>query len=491
MNNFAVQRPISLDIQILQQLFRKWSGKKPESIVSIYGSGSSRHYFRLQSGNLSAIGVFNPVEEENNAFVSFTRHFQSHHLPVPEIYAEDLRQNVYLVSDLGDSSLFSLVEKNRGNEWFSSMEIEGIYKHVLDCLIRFQVIAGRDFDYTFCYPREVFDIQSMMWDLDYFRYYFLRPARIPYDEGKLEEDFTTLAQFLAQADAAYFMYRDFQSRNILLVKNNPYFIDYQGGRKGPLQYDLASLLFQAKAGLPEDFRDRMLEYYLDRISSHMKVEREEFIRYFNGFVLLRMIQVLGAYGFRGLFEGKSHFIVSIPHAIANLRWFLDNVTLSVRLPELNRVLHNITISRAFVAPAAQQDTLTVTIQSFAYRNSIPRDLTGNGGGFVFDCRALPNPGREEKYRYFSGRDIAVREFMEEQAETEKFLEPVFQLVDHQIIAYLERKFTHLMVSFGCTGGQHRSVYCAEKLAGHVKGKFGIPVELIHTEQANWISELFY
>ncbi|MBP6978903.1 MAG: phosphotransferase, partial [Lentimicrobiaceae bacterium] len=235
---------------MLQQLFRKWSGRKPESIVSIYGSGSSRRYFRLQSGELSAIGVYNPVKEENRAFLDFTRHFQSHGLPVPEIYAEDIKQNAYLLSDLGDISLFSLVEKNRGNELFSSSKIEGIYKHVLDYLMRFQIIAGRDMDYAVCYPKDTFDVQSMMWDLDYFKYYFLRQSLIPFDEQKLEEDFETLTGFLARADAHYFMYRDFQSRNIFLVKNNPYFIDYQGGRKGPLQYDLASLLFQAKAGLP-------------------------------------------------------------------------------------------------------------------------------------------------------------------------------------------------------------------------------------------------
>ncbi len=488
MNTFAVITSIPLDIQILQQLFRKWSGRKPESTVSIYGSGSSRRYFRLQGGDLSAIGVYNPVPEENRAFIEFTRHFQSHRLPVPEIYAEDLRQNAYLVTDLGDISLFSLVEKNRGHELLPSSKIEGIYKHVLDYLIRFQVVAGRDFDYTCCYPKDSFDIQSMLWDLDYFRYYFLKPSRIPYDDQKLEDDFRALAGFLSQADAHYFMYRDFQSRNILLINDNPYFIDYQGGRRGHLQYDLASVLFQAKAGLPEDFRDKMLDHYLDRLSAHVKFNREEFIRYFYGFVLIRMVQVLGAYGFRGLFEGKSHFIVSIPHAIANLRWYLDNVTMNIRLPELNRVLQCITTDRSFTAPALSQDALTVTIRSFSYRNSYPRDLTGNGGGFVFDCRALPNPGKEEHFRYLNGRDLAVRIFMEEREETGKFLESVFQLIDNQIINYLDKKFTHLSVSFGCTGGQHRSVYCAEKLAGHVKGKFSIPVELIHTEQANWISE---
>ncbi|MBP6979285.1 MAG: phosphotransferase, partial [Lentimicrobiaceae bacterium] len=299
--------------------------------------------------------------------------------------------------------------------------------------------------------------------------------------------FDTLTGFLASADAHYFMYRAFQSRNIFLVKNNPYFIDYQGGRKGPLQYDLASLLFQAKAGLPEDFRNRLLDYYLDRLSSHVRFDQQEFIRYFYGFVLIRMIQVLGAYGFRGLFEGKSHFIVSIPHAIANIRWFLDNVVLSVKLPELNRILQCITTSKVFMTPPSSQEMLRVTIHSFSYRNTYPRDLTGNGGGFIFDCRSLPNPGKEEQFRYLNGQDLAVRVFMDEREETAKFLESVFQLIDNHIINFIDRKFTHLMVSFGCTGGQHRSVYCAEKLAGHIRGKFNIPVELTHAEQANWLT----
>lgn len=477
-----------MDIQILQELFRKWSGRKPSAIESIHGSGSARRYFRLQNGDLSAIGVLHDVNDENKAFLAFTRHFRSHGLPVPEIYAEDLKHHAYLISDLGDTSLFSLVEKNRGNEIFSSVKIEGIYRHVLDCLIRFQVVAGRDLDYSFCYPGEVFDAQSMKWDLEYFKYYFLKPSGLSFNDQKLEEDFGTLTRYLAQAGPNYFMYRDFQSRNILMVKNNPYFIDYQGGRKGPLQYDLASLLFQAKAGLPEDFRDRLRDYYLDKLSTYLNFDRNEFIRFFYGFILLRMIQALGAYGYRGLFEGKAHFIQSIPHAMANMRWFLDNVTVPVKIPELEKSLRQIVTTRTYTSPATLQDQLTVAINSFSYKNSHPRDLSGNGGGYVFDCRSLPNPGREERYRYLSGKDLTVRVFMEEHEETEKFLEAVFQLIDNHIIQYSERKFTHLMVSFGCTGGQHRSVYCAEKLAGHIRGKFSIPVELIHTEQDNWISE---
>jgi len=480
-----------LDIHVLEQLFRKWSGRIPSAVEPIYGSGSARKYFRLQNGDLSAIGVCHDVDAENRAFLTFTRHFRSHGLPVPEIYGEDLKQHAYLISDLGDVSLFSLVEKNRGNEIFSSGKIEAIYRQVLDCLIRFQVVAGRDLDYSCCYPGEVFDAPSMKWDLEYFKFYFLKPSGLLYDEQKLEEDFDALTHYLAQAGSNYFMYRDFQSRNILMVKNNPYFIDYQGGRKGPLPYDLASLLFQAKAGLPEDFRDRLTDYYLDKLAAHVKIDRREFLRHFYGFVLLRTIQVLGAYGYRGLFEGKSHFIQSIPHALANMRWFLDNIAMPCKVPELEKSLRYIVSARMYSVPATLPGQLTLTICSFSYKNRYPMDLSGNGGGYVFDCRSLPNPGREERYRYLNGRDLDVRAFMEEHGETEKFLEIVFQLIDNHIIKYIDRKFSHLMVSFGCTGGQHRSVYYAEKLAAHVKGKFDVSVELIHTEQDHWISHSRY
>lgn len=481
--------PFLLDYAVLSQLFRKWSGKEPDSIHPIHGSGSSRQYYRLRNGEQSAIGVCNPLDQENRAFLYFTRHFLSHRLPVPEIYAENTEEHAYLLSDLGDRSLFSVVEEFRNGEGYNPGELETIYKQVLDELIRFQVVASRGLDYTYCYPKQVFDAQSMLWDLNYFKYYFLKPAGIPFDEQLLDEDFATFADFLTGADPGYFMYRDFQTRNIFLVDDKPYFIDYQGGRKGPLQYDLASLLFQAKAGLTADFRDKMLDHYLTRLDRFVQVDRSEFIRYYYGFVLLRLVQVLGAYGFRGLFEGKAHFLQSIPHAIANLRWFLDNVTLPASVPELQRSLHALAVSRTFNAPMPESETLTVTIYSFSYKNGIPRDMTGNGGGFVFDCRSLPNPGREEAYHYHTGKDHPVRLFMEEKEETGRFLGLVFQLVDQQISNYLARSFNHLMVCFGCTGGQHRSVYCAEKLADHLRGKEHVHVDVIHTQQSNWIADV--
>lgn len=474
---------------MLSQLFRKWSGKEPDSIHPILGSGSSRAYYRLKNGERSAIGVYNPLDEENRAFLYFTRHFLSHRLPVPEIYAENPEEHAYLLSDLGDRSLFSMVEESRTGEGYNSAELEAIYKRVLDELIRFQVVAGRDLDYSYCYPKQEFDGLSMRWDLSYFKYYFLKLSGVPFDEQRLDEDFTAFIDFLTGADPGYFMYRDFQTRNILLVDDKPYFIDYQGGRRGPLQYDLASLLFQARAGLTADFRDKMLDHYLTRLDRYVQVDRSEFIRYYYGFVLMRLLQVLGAYGFRGLFEGKAHFLQSTPHAIANLRWFLDNVTLPASIPELEKALHALAVSRVFNAPTPEPKTLTVTIYSFSYKNGIPRDMTGNGGGFVFDCRAIPNPGREETCRYYTGKDHPVRLFMEEREETGRFLGLAFQLVDQQISDYLDRSFQYLMVCFGCTGGQHRSVYCAEKLADHLRGRERLHVEVIHTEQPNWISDI--
>jgi aminoglycoside/choline kinase family phosphotransferase len=472
---------------ILQQLFRQWSGSEPDSIQALPGSGSPRKYFRLKNAGTTAIGVSSPDLEENMVFLHFTRHFLSHGLPVPEIYAEDLQRGTYLISDLGDQSLFSVVEDAKANNVMYETTLSGLYRKVTDWLVRFQIIAGSDLDYSVCYPRKRFDRHSMMWDLNYFKYYFLRPANALFDEQKLEDDFSTLTDYLSQADWNFFMYRDFQARNIMLVKGEPYFIDYQGGRQGPLQYDLASLLFQAKAELPERFRNEILDYYLDKVNEYRPVDREEFIRYYHCFTLLRLIQVLGAYGFRGLYEGKSHFLVSIPPAIGLLQWYLERIPVPVNIPEMQKALENIVKSGLFSpAIAPEKDLLTVTINSFAYKSGIPRDLSGNGGGFVFDCRALPNPGKEEHLRYFTGKDGPVTGFLHGEEEVKRFLEAVYSLVDQQVYKYMERGFKHLMVSFGCTGGQHRSVFCAEELASHLKELFEISIVTEHTAEPNWI-----
>jgi aminoglycoside/choline kinase family phosphotransferase len=470
---------VEYQIEKLKELFHKWSGELPENIIPLPVSGSDRRYFRLNQDKTSAIGAWNPVKEENLAFLHFTRHFLANGLHVAEIYSEDLENNVYLLEDLGNSSLFSLLE-NKSPDTGVPDEIIGIYKESLRELIRFQVIAGKSLDYSYCYPYSAFNLRSMKWDLNYFKYYFLK-LHVPFHEARLEDDFNTLVDYLAQAGSGYFMYRDFQARNILIKDNQPYFIDYQGGRKGPLQYDLASLLFQVKADLPYELREDLLEYYISELSPVVKIDPAVFKKQYYGFVLIRLMQVLGAYGFRGLIEKKPHFLSSIPFALKNLDWWLNHVDLQIELPELLPCLTSLTkIEKYQPATKPPADKFTLLIRSFSYRQGIPEDISGHGGGFVFDCRALPNPGREERYRAFNGRDKIIMDYLEHKPEVIVFLNNAEKLVSQSVVNYIERGFNNLEVNFGCTGGQHRSVYCAETMAARVRKKFPkINVEVYH------------
>ncbi|MCX6233369.1 MAG: phosphotransferase [Bacteroidetes bacterium] len=469
----------------LTALFKSWSGAEPTTINALPGSGSSRRYFRMAGHGHTAMGVHNPIKKENLAFLAFTRHFLKHGLNVPEIYAEDLVHDVYLISDLGNRTLFSLLESGNGHKSFTP-EIIDYYKLVLRELISFQIIAGSDMDYSFCYPKKSFDKQAMLWDLNYFKYYFLRFADTNYDEQNLECDFSTLADFLLKADSRFFQYRDFQSRNILIFNDKPYFIDYQGGRRGALQYDMASLLFQAKAEMPVDVREELLHFYMDELQKHIHYDMADFEDLFNGYVLIRLLQVLGAYGLRGLIEHKPHFLQSIPYAIANIDWFIRQKKLAVSLPELMSALERLVENKTYRMLPAADNTLTVRINSFAYKNGIPADYTGNGGGFVFDCRALPNPGKFDEYRFVAGTEMPVILFMQEKEEVKKFLDHVYVLVDQAVEDYQAKGFMNLQVNFGCTGGQHRSVYCAEQLWNHLTTEYKMNFSLTHTEQANWI-----
>jgi aminoglycoside/choline kinase family phosphotransferase len=467
------------------ELYHTWASVEPESITFVPGSGSYRKYYRLEGIRNSVIGVFNEDRKENDAFISFSQKFNQHKLPVPEVHATDSSGQFYLLSDLGDLTLFSYLSGNRsgnpsGAEDFPEEMIE-IYRKVIGFLPLFQVVVGKELDYSKCYPRQKFDSQSMMWDLNYFKYYFLKLAKVPFDEQKLEDDFQTLVHFLLGAGADHFMYRDFQSRNIMLVKGEPWFIDYQGGRKGPLQYDIASLLYDAKASIPELVRELLLEYYLDLLSKYFPVDRKSFHQYYTGFVLIRILQALGAYGFRGYYENKPHFLKSIPFAISNLQYLLDTKSLPVPLPMLREVLEKIIVNPSFRSFKETDNQLMVKVLSFSYKTGIPADDSGNGGGFVFDCRALPNPGRFEEYLSFTGNDQLVIDFLEKEPEVGEFLNHACSLVDQSIRTYIERGFTRLTVSFGCTGGQHRSVYCACELAKHIHSKFGVTVDLQHTE----------
>ena len=464
-------------------LFRTTFGVDPGSFEMLPHSGSYREYVRLRAGELTAIGTYNADVKENRAFLSFSRQFRASGIPVPAIYAQSKDTQIYLQEDLGSLTLFDFLAETRIQEGFSRTITEE-YKKVLEILPAIQVTAGRQIDFSVCYPRAAFDQQSMMWDLSYFKYYFLKLARIPFDEQLLEDDFQKFAAYLLSADSNYFLYRDFQSRNVMLKDGKVWFIDYQGGRKGALQYDLASLLYDGKADIPQGVRDELYGFYLDELEKIIPVDRYEFMRFFKGFVLIRIMQAMGAYGFRGFYEKKEHFLKSIPFALDNLESILRKLDLPVELPELTKVLHLVSQSSFLRSIVQKEHTLTVRVSSFSYKKGLPADPSGNGGGFVFDCRAIHNPGKYAEYKTLTGKDTPVGQFLEDKSEMPGFLSLVTSLVEQSVKKYMERGFTHLSVGFGCTGGQHRSVYAAEKVAGYLKNNFPVNVVLFHRELEN-------
>src|SRR6266851_2546930 len=472
-----------MSLDVLKKLFEQHFHAPPERIVPLQGElgGSGRKIIRLASQKESAIGILYSVREENAAFLEFSKHFRRHGLPVPEIYAEDLSHGAYLEEDLGDTTLFEFLSKNRSGANIAPQVVEA-YRKVVAVLPRFQVEAARDLNYTVCYPISSFDRQSIAWDLNYFKYYFLRLAGIPFNEHALEDDFSRLTEFLLSAPRDYFLYRDFQSRNIMLRNGDPYFVDYQGGRQGALQYDIASLLYDAKADLPPELRQQLLDHYLDRLSSFIKLDRAAFMHHFYPYVYIRILQALGAYGFRGFYERKAHFLQSVPYALKNLRWLLHHVRLPVPLPALMDAFKGMLASEKLQGLASEAENLIVRIFSFSFHQDLPKDESGNGGGFVFDGRSLPNPGREERFKTLTGKDAPVIDYLNQQESVRQFLADAKSLVDASVTMYQRRGFKHLMVSFGCTGGQHRSVYLAEQLAKHLRANNGVEVVVVHREQ---------
>ncbi len=466
---------------ILIAMFEKWAGEESRSFVMLPPSGSYREYYRITGRTHSAMGAYNTDKKENLAFIEFSKHFKDKGLPVPAIYDMDLENDVYLQQDLGDVTLYGFLQGLRKNNEFPE-ELVTFYKKTISKMIRFQVDGGESLDYAKCYPRGAFDRQSMLWDLHYFKYYFLKLARVPFDEQALEDDYHKLINFLLEAEQDYFLYRDFQSRNVMVVDDEPWFIDYQGGRKGALQYDLASLLFDAKADIPHEIREELLNFYVEELSSIKEVDADSFKRHYYGYVLIRIMQAMGAYGFRGFYEKKEHFLKSIPYAIENLKYLLDNIDLGIELPTLFAALTNVTESEELLTIGQSDSTLTVRISSFSFKRGIPVDVSGNGGGFVFDCRAIHNPGRYPEYADKTGKDEEVIAFFGKEPEMANFLNDVFSIVDKSVEKYISRGFKNLMVNFGCTGGQHRSVYSAEQLAAHLLHKYKLNVELKHVEQ---------
>jgi len=469
------------NMDVLKKLFEQHFGTPVVRIQPLrdHLGGSGRRIIRLAGERRqSAIGILYDVHEENVAFLEFSRHFRRHGLPVPEIYAEDLSQGTYLEEDLGDTTLFGFLSKACTGGTIAP-EVVAAYRKVVAVLPRFQVQAGRDLNYKVCYPRDSFDRQSMAWDLNYFKYYFLKLAGIPFNEQALEDDFVRLMTFLLSADRDYFLYRDFQSRNVMLRDGRPFFLDYQGGRKGALQYDIASLLYDAKADLPPDLRQQLLDHYLASLAGFVALEREVFMRHYYAYVYVRIMQAMGAYGFRGFYERKPHFLQSVPYALNNVRWLLHNVELPIEVPTLLATFKGLLASDTLESVGSQTGSLTVQIQSFSFLQGMPKDDTGHGGGFVFDVRSLPNPGRQERFKNLTGKDAPVMNYLLQQESVHQFLANVMSLVDASVSNYQSRGFKNLTVSFGCTGGQHRSVYLAEQLAAHLAGLGGVEVVVTH------------
>lgn len=443
-------------------------------------SGSHRIYYRLYfADDTTLIGTYNQDVAENRAFFAYTNFFVAHHFPVPQLLSIASDQQHYLQTDLGDFTLYDFLSAHRENGT-PSADVENAYLQVVRTLPKLQLSGKQGFDFSVAYPRAAFDRQSMQWDLNYFKYYFLKLVNVPFNEQSLENDYNTLINYLLSADSEYFLYRDFQSRNIMVQQNDIYFIDYQGGRKGALPYDIASLLYDAKADLSQDFRDYLLENYLKELSKYMSIDKSAFIAYLQGFVLIRILQSMGTYGYRGYFERKSHFLQSVPYAVHNMDNLLNTMQLPIQLPALTKVLRRV-IDSDFVHPYQPAKTLTVLVQSFSYKKGIPADPSPNGGGYVFDCRALPNPGREKRFAQHTGKDQCVIDYLSCYPAIDDFKKSVFSLVDMSVDNYLDRHFDHLMVSFGCTGGQHRSVFFAEQTAAHLREKYhGLNIVLNHT-----------
>jgi aminoglycoside/choline kinase family phosphotransferase len=473
----------------LISLFRETFGVQPVSAIPLQGDASARAYSRLTGPDgRTVIGAVGSDQAENRAFVSHAAALRRAGVHVPEVHAYDDAAGVYLQEDLGSVTLFGALSAAREVEGVRfPASLTPVYEKVVQELPRIQVAGGREIDDAVCYPRAAFDRQSIAWDLQYFKYDFLKLARAPFNESRLERDFEALTAFLLQTDRTHFLYRDFQSRNILIRDGEPWFIDFQGGRRGALQYDIASLLYDGKADIPDELRGRLLDRYLDALAELVPVDPAAFAETFRGYVLIRICQALGTYGYRGFFEHKPHFLASVPYAVANLESILEGPGMPLRLPELERIFRWMIRSRELrQAPEALTPTLTVLVSSFAYRQGYPADSSGHGGGFVFDTRCLPNPGRDPENRLRSGLDREVRIELESSAEVAEFWVASRQLVDTAVSAYLKRGFTNLSVAFGCTGGQHRSVYFADRLAGHLRERFpGVAVHLVHREQDRW------
>ena len=466
----------------------------PTAIHPLPLSGSDRRYFRVETAAKNYIATHGLNVKENQAFIYFSNHFRSKALPVPQIFGTNEDETIYLQEDLGDETLLNRLEKEGYTE-----PVKDLFKETLRQLARLQVLGNEGMDYDRCLTAKEFGKQAIMSDLLYFKYYFLDTLKTPYDKQAMLDDFDALANYLTHTDYKFFMFRDFQSRNIMLKNDQPYFVDYQGGMKGAPQYDAASMIWQARAELSDEWKKELLETYVTALEEVLgeTIDRPGFTGQYFGYVLIRLLQVLGAYGFRGLFERKAQFLTSIPLALRNLQWFIGNRSIGIRTPEFTRMLELIVgddiISRFEPVQAKKETPLTVYINSFSYiHTGYPPDPSVNGGGFVFDCRGILNPGRIEKYKTQTGRDKEVIDFLEQSTKMPDFINNVFNIVDINVEDYIKRDFESLMINFGCTGGQHRSVYAAEQTARHLRNKYKVKTVVNHIEQEKkgWVNERY-
>lgn len=458
-------------------LFRQYFGRDHKYVRSLTGSASNRQYFRLSDDETSCVGVLGVNPDENRTFIAMAAHFRAQGIAVPEVYAVSEDAEAYIQEDLGDTALFGIVGSEGSEE---------LLCRTVRCLPDIQFKGADGFDFSVCHSVCRFDRRLVLFDLNYFKYCFLKPSGLEFDENRLQDDFERLADDLTSVKTDTFMYRDFNARNVMIKDGAPCFIDFQGGMQGPIYYDVASFVWHARAGYSQDLKMRMLDEYLDALSVYVSVDREAFLETLRLFVLFRTMQILGAYGFRGMVEQKASFVVSIPDAVESLASQLE--TRLEDYPYLDSVLRRLVALPRF-ARQKQDGRLEVKVYSFSFKKGIPQDLSGNGGGYVFDCRSMHNPGRYEPYKKLTGRDKPVIDFLEEDGEIITFLEHVYGVVDPHVETFSSRGFTSLMVSFGCTGGQHRSVYCAEHLAHHLAERYpNVRVRLVHREQA--IDECF-
>ena len=475
-------------IDKIKELFASFSKDEITGIDKLPQAGSERHYYRIYTATKNFIATYGTNIKENESFIYFTEHFIKKNLATPQLFCVNAEKDSYIQEDFGDASLLNKLE-----ELGYVAEVYNLYKTSLHQLALLQIKGDEGLNYEKCLTNTSFGKQAIMADLLYFKYYFLDALRRPYDKQKLIDDFEALSNYLSHTEYKFFMFRDFQSRNIMVKGNGDVgFIDYQGGMKGAPQYDVASLLWQAKANLPEDWKNYLLEDYINSFESIVEetVDRDVFKSQYNGYVLIRLLQVLGAYGFRGLFERKAHFLTSIPLALQNLKWFVSNQSTGIAVPEFKKVLElcisNEVMQEYTPVQATSETPLVVDVCSFSFiQQGYPKDETKNGGGFVFDMRGILNPGRFDEYKHLSGLDKPVKDFLEQQTKMPDFLNGVYSIIDVSVEDYIKRGFENLCINFGCTGGQHRSVFAAEAVARHLKNKFKVNINLNHTNKENW------